>query len=903
MKKLFLLVILCFFGAELKTSFASSDTLERYYSIEADFRSLESRTYEMTLHVRLKNHGQKALEEVWLVLFPNRYRQELPYLTDVNYLRVYPDGFSQGEIAVQKIYSKDNKDLEFQYVEHPNLPKETLAKVTLDYPLQPGNQQEFSIHYWLKVPEKFGSFGYYRGYLTLAGGWYPYIPVFDEIHGFQAQHLPPLASWDLSFKADQSSILMGKYRMGPIPLIQKHFSRERELILSIGKEFALEKVKGKEIEVLILTQDQNQKSVIRPLKSLIRSWIQMVEAYPFLTSHTKQLTLVQAPIRMSLVSKSGSILFFSDRAFKLIGPLQKYHTVPLLHGLFYQLIYPKSSQVEDSLNYHWITEAVAWAWTEQFMKEKEYRNRDARTLGPIKTLSFLTAIDRVIYSPQFAFFDVFYNLIYPVDPIRDHPLRFQHRRPYGRTIYAHLEDELGPKTAAKIAQVYLQNPDQMFKALAKEISNRSLDKKFAQWNSPRPRINYALKKHKQRKTGSGFEHEVTVVKESPVPWPEPVELTFITKDKSRFVLVKNQDQKEMVYKFQTKKRVRLLEVDPRHRLLETKLGDNRKPPKYKLVITQLLLGYDFNSKQPELFVSSQLRKSFGSANRYNFSASYAKDTYSFGVGYSRLFGRLLDRLRLSHGLSVGLGFARLDGDQALAIDPAVGNTAVQEVGPEGNSTTVGLSYFFGNQVSFTNPLQGGWAGISATWGTQYLGGDFDYYRWSVGSSWIIPFHPSHLLAVRGLLGGAGPSDIPSQVQFALGGIAGIRGLPLDDDRQRGRNILLTSAEYRHFLLKDIDLNLWLFRVRDIQGALFTAAGRVTDTVQERANQLAFGALDRTTFGDLFDVSNFEADVGYGIRFHVEYLGVDPGLLRFDAAKSISDLDTSVRFYFGVTQSF
>ena len=55
--------------------------------------------------------------------------------------------------------------------------------------------------------------------------------------------------------------------------------------------------------------------------------------------------------------------------------------------------------------------------------------------------------------------------------------------------------------------------------------------------------------------------------------------------------------------------------------------------------------------------------------------------------------------------------------------------------------------------------------------------------------------------------------------------------------------------------------------------------------------------------DVFDLRNFETDFGYGVRFHVDYLGVNPGLLRFDVAKSVSQWSQGVRFYFGVTQSF
>ena len=163
-----------------------------------------------------------------------------------------------------------------------------------------------------------------------------------------------------------------------------------------------------------------------------------------------------------------------------------------------------------------------------------------------------------------------------------------------------------------------------------------------------------------------------------------------------------------------------------------------------------------------------------------------------------------------------------------------------QVGSPKNATAVSVSYRFGNQLSLTNPLEGGGAAVGATWGLKDFGGDANYYQVSLGGSWVFKLHPSHLLAVRGLWGTSGPESIPSQLRYFLGGVYAIRGLASDDDQFKGRNIFLSSVEYRHLLVPDIDINCWLFRIRDIQGAIFADAGRVTDTVQEQANRIAFG---------------------------------------------------------------
>src|SRR5262249_11812117 len=152
--------------------------------------------------------------------------------------------------------------------------------------------------------------------------------------------------------------------------------------------------------------------------------------------------------------------------------------------------------------------------------------------------------------------------------------------------------------------------------------------------------------------------------------------------------------------------------------------------------------------------------------------------------------------------------------------------------PSTHLTSISASYGFGDELSTTNPLRGGNAEVSATWGSKYFGGDVNSYAVGADAAWILPFHPSHFVALRGSLGRTGPSGIPSTLQYHLGGINSIRGLSVDDDRFKGRNIFLLGGEYRHFLIQDIDVDLWVFRLRDLQGALFVDTGNVTDTVQE-----------------------------------------------------------------------
>ncbi len=881
----------------------SNDPLFRSYRLEADFSSWQSGKVEARMELTLENRGETEVGELVFLLYPNRFRQPLPNLNDLNYPRVYPHGFSRGSLDMDSV-RVNGTEVEMNEGSVSGLPAETVGKIKLPRRLVPGGQIKVELAFQLVLPRKLGSFGIYDEVLTLAGGWYPYLAAYLPAKGFRPQDSPPLGNWEVFLKNNHAVLLNGKMFNASPSGFEAKLEQRRQLSLQISSRFERYEHRGADRGIVIYYSTLSRKPARESLEAFIRLWLEFVAEKKESLKPAHDLVLVEAPLRESLVAHGEGFSFFSDRAYKLIPLLRQYHNVPIAAELFYQQALPETRKRENSRDYNWVAEAVAASWTETFIAWGQYRYLDARTLPPVRFFSFVPIIDRVIHSPQFAFFDVFYDFIYPYDPVRDHPLRFNHRRPYGRTILSHLEDEIGKDQAAEIGLSYLGRKQASYVDLAEKTSGKSLRHEFDRWISPRPAINYVLDERRTIEQGEKYHHEVTIKRESHRPFAEPVELGVKTRKGKAFALRWDDEKEEHVFRFETDSKLSVVEIDPRRRLLETRLSDNRSPPYYKLVLTEILVGYDFNNNNPEVLVSSQLRRKYGGYNRYNLSGSVGDQTYGVSIGYSRLFGRMIDRLRMGHGLGVSFRFHRLGNDLA-AVQPTDGSDPVAvEVGPDGFDTSLSVNYSFGNQLSFTNPLSGGGGGVSVTWGSSYFGGEYDYYRVSFGSSWVIPIHPNHLFAVRGFLGVSGPSGIPSQAQFHLGGLYGLRGLSVGDDTRIGRNMFLASAEYRHFMIKDIDLDFLLFRIRDIQGALFTGLGSVSDTVQERADRLVNGpSSGSSSFGDLFDLSSFSADAGYGLRFHIEYLGVSPGLLRIDLAQDLGNFRRNLRVYFGVTQSF
>src|SRR6266446_3598043 len=76
------------------TSEPSGDPLRRQYVLHADFSKLSTRKFPISMEIEVENRGKQAISELWMMIYPNRFKKTLPNLNDLNYRRIYPDGFS-----------------------------------------------------------------------------------------------------------------------------------------------------------------------------------------------------------------------------------------------------------------------------------------------------------------------------------------------------------------------------------------------------------------------------------------------------------------------------------------------------------------------------------------------------------------------------------------------------------------------------------------------------------------------------------------------------------------------------------------------------------------------------------------------------------------------------------------
>ncbi|MCB0271976.1 MAG: BamA/TamA family outer membrane protein [Bdellovibrionales bacterium] len=465
-----------------------------------------------------------------------------------------------------------------------------------------------------------------------------------------------------------------------------------------------------------------------------------------------------------------------------------------------------------------------------------------------------------------------------------------------------MEDEFGKKKKKKMIDQYIQTlPEGGFRVFVSNYVGKDVSDRFAQWVSPRPRVNYKLGKHRKKKIDGKYHHWITIEQETTKPIHEPVALKVSYKDKTSETQTWMSTEPMHTFQFLTNQKIKAIEIDPNERLLETTKADNRRPAYWKFVVLSMFVEYDFEAEQPSFFVQGQFRKRYGGLDRFDIGGYSQFKAYGASLGYTRLFGKTIDALRLSHGVRFGLNFNKLDDDFAT-IQTQTGQSNI-EVTPGGFASDLSFSYVFGNQLSYINPLRGSYGGLTFRVSSPAVGSQYTYRMLSFNFAGIVPIHPNHLYGFRFRLGTSGGDEMPSQLQYRLGGITSMRGLPLTNDRFTGKNLLMMTHEYRHFIVQDLDANLWLFRIRKIQGALFSNMGNTTNTVLEQGQALANVAVDRTGFNDLFDVRDWKMDAGYGIRLFIDYLGVSPSLIAFDIAKSVTHPEFGWLYYLGVNQSF
>ena len=127
----------------------------------------------------------------------------------------------------------------------------------------------------------------------------------------------------------------------------------------------------------------------------------------------------------------------------------------------------------------------------------------------------------------------------------------------------------------------------------------------------------------------------------------------------------------------------------------------------------------------------------------------------------------------------------------------------------GRTNSLTWAHVFDNRDNVYDPTRGKRLSFTGSVAGHGLGGDFDYYKFTVENRLYYKVGHSHVIAVR-LMGGIATGDMPYSDLFTLGGADTLRGY--EDDEFRGDKMYAGTVEYRYPIAKKV------------QGVFFVDAG-------------------------------------------------------------------------------
>lgn len=814
------------------------------YDIVAAYSEEEHRIYGSE-KITFTNTGDEHLSELYLFLYPNLYLERDPDIDQNLYKRAYPVDFNPGEQIITSVQDLKGQNLPY----FPELfKKRILMKIRLPTPIPPQETFEFLVHFITVIPQKYGVFGYHWNLVTLQGGWHPYLPQFSEgkwdfllpppISRFQirftlSEHLDLLASSPPEFESREGRDVTYSLQADLLP----YFS------LSIGEKLAQEEKKIDQVDLVyhFLPRDRAYANqVMKAARKAVSHFLEHSGPLP-----PTRLQMAEAYLYQDFVTAGAKLLFLNNRLFKVFPLLKRFHEASVARGIFL-LLWREKLPWEEA----WLIEGMADLEMERFL-QKTYGDKPnlEKWLRPI---GFIPVIDEILYSKDLPFRQSYFKE--KVAPIMNEDIQFfNHPRPEGTAIFSKLENLLGHETIRRVVEDYrkeIQTDKQTsFRKVLYRVSGHTHDWFFEQWLMSNPALDFGIEEIDREQIGEAYKTTITLRKHG--EGVEPVEILAIEENGSRIPLVWEGNGEVHQEVLITPSPISVIELDPDKNSSDPNRLNNRDPKLWKILLNRYGASYDVNTGQLSYKAGLLFQPVYDRENRIGFDFSHKEEGDTARVEFSHIF-------KNNHTVTVGLSY---QGPQTPKDKP-----------PEDRAGTVhvGYSLSYPNIPLLANlniqRLTGRFPkfNINLGYDQRFTGGKYEnLFQVTLDLRRVFSFSNYHEFAGRFLIGQSFGSLFENS-RFFLGGDEGMRGFtPL---RFEGDNIALISVEHRFPLVYDSDINLaGLALTHTLQGALFADTGMVTDS------------------HNVFQFDEYEADIGAGIRWHVDTLGFYPIIFRFDVA--------------------
>lgn len=823
-------------------------------------------TVEVTAEYRLT--ATAALDRIGVVLAADRYRTPPEPLLPAAEREVFPGGVDEGgfdDVAV----TVNGRDCRPETV--------TLAQEArmLFCPgrLSPGEAVEVMVRATLTVPERYGPFGRIGRQVTLAGAWYPYLARPDG-RPARGRHRIRVSV------PEGMGAVVGSAVFPPIPSGRRTFVQEEETgqvalvvlppfvtLRSVGPFRFVRRPPLSDPEV------RRNAQVEEALRDALRFLLE--EGRP----PKAPLLVVEAPLRHNLARATEGPVLISDRAFRIF-PMDRFfafHRYPVLRELFTGLALRDHPHV---------TADAIGGWTlDRYVASRVGRAEDA--FDVLSFWSFIPAVDSLLYAPQLPFVGAYFRLIEEEDPLRPNLIDFPDPKPRGKILYEKLLDRLGRRETDRVFSEVLAG-EPLDKAIGARLGPAT-EGFLATWLGPYPDVRYRLLEHDSVPCGDGcFEARVRIERDGDRV-AEPIQVRLEDDDgNERFVWSEPTADAVRVVTATLAAPLSEVTLDPNGRLAETPSAevpspklDNVSDPRWRFLLNNFNVLLAASAGQ----IDTALDVGFSRVRdvRWRFAArgAFSPASVSLSGRATRYFGHAVTPDSLSQwiGLTVAGEYLRPE---------------FSEVSEAGFALSGALYYGYDDRRTVWAPESGTGLRLALDYSHVFgAAGDPDATSDSVAvtARALRSFRigASHQISLRGSIGAYVYGRPRDQLLYSLGGRRNVRGYDVGEAQAKMRGI--GSVEWVHQLVNNENTDfLDLVWVTGIDGALF---GDVAVLGEDP--------------GDVADGPVF-ADVGYGLRFYIDYFGVRPGVMAIDLAIPLVDLDGRLKvqppaIYVDFAQSF
>jgi hypothetical protein len=860
-----------------------------------------------SVEIAFENTATVALDEIALVLYPNRFARPEPGIDDLNRPFVYPrEELVPGAMVVESVEVRSGAaDAAFQPAlalrpEAINGWSDTLLRARLAAPLAPGAPAQLRARFRTVLPERFGLFGATEGGIVAVDGWCPTLaPLAADGTWRPGALAPPVAvRGELRAPGAFAVVLGSEVRAAgggetigfadagaacpPLLASETYRFHEREID---GLAVRLAELPPRRALAFPLPRPRPHAAVV------LETVEEIVRARPDgLAPPPAALLVAEAPLRLELVAPARpGVAVVSDRILRLHRLVRDFHARELAAAIYGALVAGRIAARETAADAPWVTEAVAAELADRYLAGARPRHRTVYDW--IGLFDLFAIVDRFETAPKIPFTRAFFPEARHADALADGVESFARDRPPGRTILTKLRNAIGAPAAAAAVDRYLAG-SAPFRDVAAAVGERPLDRFFAQWTAPHPEVlDYAVVDADLNRPddAGGYRHRVTVEARASRPVHEPVEVE-LEETETRVTWDAGDAARDAADAVTTRETLALASaaparrvmLDPDRRLLEDSRRDNARARRPQLVLDSA----DVTVTSSEFAISGL----FVGRWRYDYTKDVGLITFfsdrgtGLHVGPRLHFGAPNDATTYRHNLFGFYTFADLRGDFQDDSRPGFRT--------DGRLGGFGLRYDYGDELSYDNPTDATKVRLFGEWYDGALGSSFDYAQWGARASFVRPLLGPRTLVALQLMNAfsatTGDGPVPNQGRYSLGGDLAVRGIAVDE--RLGENVALARVELRRTVSAEMDWNAHdILVLRRGQLRFFVDSGRVED---RRSS--------------LYRVSDFAVGIGVGAAAFYDFMGFYPAVAYVAVAGRVDrfdGVDNDVQFLFGTRQAF